>query len=147
MNTEIVVVRCAFNAKAVTGIYVVDGAPWAAYSLEDCLRAPGVKVHGQTCIDAGRYKLDKRESPHLKREVIWIQDVPRFDYSYIHALNDATETDGCIGIAHFRNEARDRIFGDALVLERRLFDYIEARGWPGAWITIIDGPGAEEWKT
>jgi hypothetical protein len=142
MKTEVNIHRIAYTEKSTTGLYIVDGEQWPCVSLEDRIRPPGVKVYGQTCIPAGKYMLAKRESPKFKREVIWVKYVPGFDYVYIHSLNKASETDGCLGIAAKRINW-DWILGDAFSWERKLFNYIESRGWSDAWLTVTNGPGHE----
>ncbi len=142
MKTEINLHRTAYTEQSTTGLYIVDGDLWPCVSLEDRIRPPGVKVHGQTCIPAGRYKLAKRASPKFKREVIWITGVPGFEFVYIHTGNLAADTEGCPLIAGKRF-GLDRIFGEAFGWERKMFNHIEARGWDDAWMTITQGPGFE----
>lgn len=68
---------------------------------------PGGKVYGRTRIPAGTYELDlRRTSPMAehyrdrfgtKHEgMIWLRDVPQFEWVYIHVGNYAKDTDGCI---------------------------------------------------
>ncbi len=85
-----------------TGIIV---PPTTYFTLEDELRK--VKVPGETCIDAGEYRIRlRREGGMVKRYdrrlapfhdgMLWLQDVRNFVYVYLHIGNDDDDTDGCI---------------------------------------------------
>ena len=64
------------------------------------------KIPGKTGIPAGRYKLLPRREGQMYHEycvrfkedhpMIWLQDVPNFEYIYIHIGNTLADTDGCI---------------------------------------------------
>lgn len=75
------------------------------YTLEDTLRKPGQKVPGKTAIPAGTYKVTVTYSPHFKKLLPLINDVPEFDGVRIHGGNSAADTNGCILVAKNR-EAR-----------------------------------------
>jgi hypothetical protein len=83
-----------------------------SYTLEDEYRAE--KVRGETRIPAGTYKIKFREvlSGMTKKYrekydfFTWhleIQDVPNFQYVYLHAGNRDDETDGCVLIGDGAN--------------------------------------------
>ena len=75
------------------------------YTLEDTVRKPGQKVPGKTAIPAGTYKVTVTYSPHFKKLLPLINDVPEFDGVRIHGGNSAADTNGCILVAKNR-EAR-----------------------------------------
>ncbi|MPR36905.1 DUF5675 family protein [Salmonirosea aquatica] len=54
------------------------------------------KVHGQTAIPTGRYRIGLRESPTFKRTYPWLLNVPGFEYIYIHKGNWIKDTLGCV---------------------------------------------------
>jgi hypothetical protein len=54
------------------------------------------KVPGETAIPAGRYKVTLQYSPHFKRELPYLHDVPYFEGILIHAGNSAKDSKGCI---------------------------------------------------
>lgn len=84
------------NDPSVTiGSLRVDGE-WAAWTCEDTVRPPGVKVRGQTAIPAGTYKVVITESARFKRPLPLLLDVPMFEGIRIHPGNTAADTEGCI---------------------------------------------------
>ena len=74
------------------------------FTLEDTFNEP--KVWGKTRIPEGTYdiilrneggmtvKYAKRYPNH--KGMIWLQDVPGFEWVYIHTGNNENHTDGCI---------------------------------------------------
>lgn len=54
------------------------------------------KVYGRTAIAPGTYRILMYNSPHFKRELPWLQNVPSHDYALIHAGNKPEDTLGCI---------------------------------------------------
>lgn len=96
------------------GLILVDGE-FICYTLEDEYRA--VKLKGETRIPDGEYKItfrtvggfhnrykDKFGSWH--KGMLWLRDVPNFEYILIHAGNDDDDTAGCIlvGSGNMRGE-------------------------------------------
>jgi len=141
MKTQIIVPRFAYSLKSTIGQLIVDQYSWGV-TLEDRIRPPGIKVPGKTCIPEGLYPLAKRASPHLKRDVIWIQNVPGFEYVYFHSGNKPEDTDACLLVATTRT-GNDHIGGGSLATEQRLFNYVNGRGWEGATLRVINLPGFE----
>lgn len=90
-----------FDDKTTEGELHVDGK-FFCYTLEDTLRAPGVKVPGETCIPPGRgegaktYKVTLRFSPKHQCVVPHVENVPMFSEIEIHAGNYAKDTEGCL---------------------------------------------------
>lgn len=95
------------------------------YAIEDEVRNQSKKVHGETAISAGSYKLGLRQSPRFSKtfyysdslnqlitsaqykalsdkkdfrlhDLIWVLDVPNFQYILIHWGNTDDDSDGCI---------------------------------------------------
>lgn len=75
----------------VNGKYVCLG-------LEDPLLAS--KIKGETGIPAGVYKVGLRHSPRFSpkygHEMLWVQNVPGFEFILIHPGNTKDNTDGCL---------------------------------------------------
>lgn len=74
-------------------------------TLEDEMRL--VKVKGETRIPSGRYEIllrneggmtkrYKERFPKIHKGMLWLQDVPNFEYVYIHTGNTDDHTEGCI---------------------------------------------------
>lgn len=74
-------------------------------SLEDTYRDE--KVEGETRIPAGTYRVKFRDEgsmtqkyarrfPDMHRGMLWLQDVPGFEWVYIHIGNTRHDTAGCI---------------------------------------------------
>ena len=94
------------------GMLEVDGRAFA--TLEDGHNEP--KVPGKTRIPAGTYPIVLRQnSPMADRYddkfsswhqgMLWLRNVPDFEYVYIHIGNSDKDTDGCILIGNKANYA------------------------------------------
>jgi hypothetical protein len=91
-----------YGDKATIGDLYVDDE-WECYTLEDVERL-GPKLHSQTAIPTGLYRVALRQSPRFKRILPWILDVPQFDYILIHPGNDANDTAGCLLVGQTKGE-------------------------------------------
>jgi len=80
----------------ISKVYV-DGKLFC-YAVEDEIRS--VKVKGETAIPKGVYPLGTRWSPKFSgaynHEMIWVKDVPNFEFILIHWGNTDDDTDGCL---------------------------------------------------
>lgn len=98
--------RTKENKLSTLGNFSIDGKPTGLFCLEDGYRKP--KVFGQTRIPAGTYKLKLRTEGAISAKylarfgadfhhgMIWLQNVPDFQWVYIHCGNHVEETDGCL---------------------------------------------------
>lgn len=78
-----------------------------SYTCEDKdrqLESGGTKVYGETAIPRGHYKLGMKWSPHFKRNVVWIMDVPQFSDVYFHGGNKPEDSLGCVLHGRVRDE-------------------------------------------
>jgi hypothetical protein len=133
---DLTIYRHTFNTegdRAVIGDLHAEGK-YFCYTLEDELRADGVKVYGETCIDAGRYKYIVTMSPKFKRRMIAILNVPRFTGIRVHGGNRAKNTLGCPLVAF--NTDYVKIWGTA---EKELLALVDKHGGEG-YINIINAP-------
>lgn len=68
------------------------------FSIEDATRT--TKIKGETCIPPGVYPLATRFSPRFSKEykhdMIWVQNVPGFEFILIHWGNTISDTEGCL---------------------------------------------------
>lgn len=85
------------------GLLFID-CEFECYTLEDEGRS--VKVWGETRIPDGTYKIELRTEGgfhkrytkkfSLHKGMLWIKDVPNFEYVLIHIGNDDDDTAGCL---------------------------------------------------
>ena len=91
------------TAEHTAGILQVGIHAFSA--LEDAYNYP--KIPGKTRIPAGVYELDLRRvfpmaSRYAKRfgtkhkGMIWLKNVPNFDFVYVHIGNEKDDTEGCV---------------------------------------------------
>lgn len=101
---ELVITRYSQTNESTLGIMTVDGK-FFCYTLEDAVRT--IKVPKKTAIPAGKYKLKIRKelSPLTQRYRdrygffkyhIEIDNIPNFDFVYLHVGNTVEDTDGCV---------------------------------------------------
>lgn len=135
---KIELLRDARVLNATLGKLFVDGV-YRCETLEDVVRA-GPKIHGQTAIPAGEYKVIVNISNRFKRPLPLLLDVPGFEGVRIHPGNTAADTEGCILVGR----GRDRnIVTDSRAAFGPLFnDIVEAKA-RGETVTIrlVNGPG------
>jgi hypothetical protein len=109
-NTKITVKRLWIDeGVTLSKIYVDD--KYICLGLEDPLRV--TKLHGQTGIPAGVYNVALRFSPKFSpkygHEMLWIQNVPGFEFILIHPGNTKEDTDGCLLVGSTLGVIKDRI--------------------------------------
>jgi hypothetical protein len=82
------------------GQWFIDGA-FECYTLEDAIREvegePVAlwKIHGQTAIPSGRYRLAIENSPKYGPDTITVLDVPGFSFIRVHSGNRHEDSLGC----------------------------------------------------
>lgn len=130
----VVLERLAENADATAGLISVEGRP-LCWSLEDQAQPSGVKVPGETRIDAGRYRVrvrtDGRTHSRLlarfgewHRGVLELVNVPRFIAIQIHPGVDDDDTAGCILPGMSIDLAGRMRLGSSTAAYRRLYDAV-----------------------
>ena len=101
---KLTVVRTQFGTDATNGLLFIDGI-FECYTLEDQYQA--VKVMHETCIPEGTYEIKFRTVGgfHTRYQqrygadhygMLWLQDVPGFEYILIHTGNTDEHTSGCL---------------------------------------------------
>jgi len=98
---KITVARAPSQASATIGKLCIDGL-FACYTLEDQIREiPGQsveswKVHGNTAIPAGTYRVTLETSNRFGPDTLTLRDVPGFQFIRMHAGNTSEDTEGCL---------------------------------------------------
>lgn len=92
---ELSLERKIFTENSTVGELSVNGS-YFCHTLEDRVRAPGVKIAGQTAIPEGVYQVAIDWSPNHHRNLPHILDVPMFTGIRIHVGNYDRDTEGCI---------------------------------------------------
>jgi hypothetical protein len=122
------------------------------FVLEDTVRAPGVKVPGETAIAAGRYRLIVDWSNRFRKYSFHVLNVPNFEGIRIHSGNTDEDTEGCLLVGQER--ALNAVFGSHKAFVALWEKLTEEAGFneehgciafrmkEETWITIVDGPAA-----
>ena len=96
-NPIIRVERFAFHKDCTISRVFVRGKLFC-FSIEDAKR--DVKIKGETCIPDGVYELGTRFfprfSPRLGHDMLWVKNVPEFEFILIHTGNTKKDTEGCL---------------------------------------------------
>ncbi|CAB4216879.1 hypothetical protein UFOVP1590_3 [uncultured Caudovirales phage] len=98
---KLTVERFEYGTDYCIGRLYIDGV-YFCYTLEDKVREvigrPTVmwKVTGETAIPEGTYDLVIDYSPHFKKKLPHILDVPGFEGVRLHSGNSPKDTEGCI---------------------------------------------------
>jgi len=131
---NILVRRIEFGTNYTVGrLYVSD--VFECFTLEDVVRAPGVKVQNATAIPAGMYKVIIDYSPHFGKDLPHIMDVPGFTEIRLHWGNTDLNTDGCLLVG--TTWAGGDFIGNSVKAFNHLFPQIEAAIKVGESVTII----------
>lgn len=113
---KIELIRYNHDVESTSGLMAVNGN-FEAHTLEDQRQL--VKVTKETRIPEGTYQVKFREvlsglTKTYRDRYEWfewhleLQDVPGFNYVYIHVGNKESHTDGCILVAdHAYNDPND----------------------------------------
>lgn len=144
MNSHIDIIRDSYTARSTIGKLYTAGE-YFSYTLEDTVRASGIKVPGETAIPAGTYKWQVTHSSRFKRDMICIYtedngyELKSQDISFkglrIHGGNTHENTEGCPLVAkNYINE--NTIQG---TMEKELTAWAKKVGGKGT-ITIANTP-------
>jgi hypothetical protein len=101
---KITVRRFFSNSEATCSLVEVD-SKFVCFGLEDEYRE--VKLKGETRIPAGTYKVTLRTSGGFHQKyskkfsefhegMLWVRNVPNFEYILIHIGNFERDTEGCL---------------------------------------------------
>lgn len=111
--------RLELGRRHTFGNLSIDGE-YECMTLEDVVRADGVKVPGETAIPKGVYGVEITYSPRFKRMLPLINGVKGFTAIRIHPGNTVNDTEGCILVGDFTQ-------GEQLRDSRKAFDRLFAK--------------------
>ncbi len=107
---KILIDRFASTAQETLGRMYINGRQFC-YTLEDEKR--DIKVKGETRIPVGIYNVGLRYSPHFSpkfhHDMLWVKDVPGFDFILIHTGNTDADTMGCLLVGTLFESKNGRI--------------------------------------
>ena len=103
MRLDLDHVRYGFGQESTFSRLFI-ASTFECFLLEDERRK--VKVYGETCIPEGVYEITLRAEggkhldylqrfPAFHKGMLWIRDVPNFEWAYYHIGNKASQTLGC----------------------------------------------------
>lgn len=112
---------------------ITDGKKeFLCYTLEDEYRE--IKIMHETRIPAGTYEITLRNFggfhkkystrfPQFHKGMLWVRDVPGFQYILIHCGNDDDDTSGCllVGDTQTNNITSDGFVGSSINAYRRIY--------------------------
>lgn len=113
---KILVERYEHGADYTLSKVYIDGE-LMCYGIEDQFNKD--KIRGETRIPEGTYVVGKRYSPKFTpiydHEMLWIKDVPGFEFILLHPGNTDDDTEGCLCVG----TEPDYIKGQRAVLNSR----------------------------
>ena len=109
MTFEINLERRWFTGKSTVGVMYYAFKPGekkqrACYTLEDQVRPPGVKIHGETAIPVGKYRIVASYSDRFRQIMPELLNVEGFSGVRIHVGNKPEDTQGCILIGRTEDD-------------------------------------------
>ena len=127
---------------------VTEGRKFLSYTLEDEYRE--TKVMSETRIPAGTYKITLRKVGgfhgryeakygEMHKGMLWVRDVPGFEYILIHTGNTDEHTAGCllVGDSQQNNIIKaDGFIGSSTAAYKRIYPPIAAALEAGEEVTI-----------
>jgi hypothetical protein len=153
--TELDLYRYSSGKESTLGILLIrdgkGGRRFLCYTLED--EARNVKVYGETRIPAGRYRVAlrteggkhekyKAKFPSMHKGMLWIMDVPNFQWVLMHIGNDDDDTDGCVlmGDGATQNVTEAGTISSSTAAYKRVYPQIAGpiAAGDGVWLNIYD---------
>lgn len=148
---ELEVLRISSQADSTNGIlFDVTGGEreFLCYTLEDEYRKE--KVAGETRIPAGTYKITLRtvggfhtrytaKYGEMHKGMLWVRDVPGFEYILIHVGNNDSHTAGCLLVGDSQQAnfgSSDGMVGASVNAYKRIYPPIAKALEQGQEVTI-----------
>lgn len=144
---KIDLIRTQFGNDATNGLLFINGQ-FECYTLEDQYQA--VKVMHETCIPEGNYEIKfrkvggfhKRYSERYKNAhygMLWLQDVPEFEYILIHSGNTDEHTSGCILVGNTQQDldiSKDGMVGQSRLAYEKMYRKVASELLQGNKVNI-----------
>ena len=141
------VIRFQFGKDATNSLLFID-SEFECYGLEDEYRE--VKVMHETCIPEGEYEIKFRTVGgfHTKyaakygsfhKGMLWLQDVPGFEYILIHSGNTDEHTSGCYIVGESQQDldrSKDGFVGSSGDAYKKLYSKVASALEKGQKVTI-----------
>ena len=117
---ELKVLRYNSESDYTDGLLFIDDS-FECYTIEDEGRTK--KIYGETRIPDGKYKIGLRQEGgfHTKylqkfksgfhKGMLWVKDVPNFEYILIHIGNTDEDTAGCLLVGSTADKDKNFIGG------------------------------------
>ena len=136
--------RFKSDNKGTIGTLHVDGEPYC-FTLEDAHHDK--KIPKLTRIPIGHYQIKLRdegsmthryrEKYALHRGMLWLQDVPNFEWVYIHTGNTDEDTDGCILVGEIANlNENQKVVGESRDAYEKIYAILSGAILNGIKVTI-----------
>tara|TARA_S200002703_G_scaffold119371_1_gene105135 strand:- start:790 stop:1266 length:477 start_codon:yes stop_codon:yes gene_type:complete len=126
---------------------VTSGRKFLCFTLEDEHRLN--KVQGETRVPPGAYKITLRTEGgfhtrysekygDMHKGMLWVRDVPNFEYILIHVGNTDDNTEGCLLVGNTAQEniTRDGFIGESGNAYKRIYPPIADALEAGEEVTI-----------
>ena len=145
------VLRFSSQADSTSGIMMEEtdiGLRFLCYTLEDERRV--MKVQGETRVPAGTYNITLRTEggfnkkyskrfPGIHKGMLWVRDVPNFEYILIHCGNTDDHSAGCLLVGDSQENniiIKDGFIGKSTNAYKRIYRPIAKALERGEEVTI-----------
>lgn len=140
---KLTVIRHNLQDDYTSGILLIDDY-FECYTLEDEQRA--VKVWGETCVPDGVYEITlrtegsfhnrfKKKFPDFHKGMLWVRNVPNFEYILIHIGNTDKDTAGCLLVGNVAHANKNYI-GSSTDAYKKMYKKVLAAFERGEKVTI-----------
>lgn len=132
--------------ESTIGALYIDGV-FCCFTLEDEYRA--IKVKGETRIPSGTFKILLRKEggfhekyaikfPAIHKGMLWLQDVPNFQFILLHIGNNDLDSAGCIllGDSVKQNITDKGMLAESSIAYQRIYPIIANELEKGGIVTI-----------
>lgn len=143
---ELLLTRKARNEKATIGELRINGV-FECFILEDRDRLLDqhntldmirkIKVHGQTAIPAGRYRIIVNRSARFQKDLPLLLLVPGYEGIRIHTGNSSKDTEGCLIPGTWDGKGKDWVSNSRIGFDPLMAKIQKAlKAKEQVWITI-----------